>query len=270
MDIVGKAKKLERSIARTLDAAVGELVGASSSAPLEIVHAVVERAEHEIIEAGRGHRVFPFNRITLHVVAGARDAAARARFAAVVDGPPSLAERVRGRLQAAGCKPADIVVHLTYATKAGKQWESADYHVEFGRQDAAVTPAAAAPLEPAPLQLTVAQGKAARRSYTFTGGRVDLGRRAEVLDAKQRVVRTNHVAFDEEGPEANRSVSRRHAHVTYHPTSREYRLQDDRSVHGTSVVRNGRTIAVPAGSRGVRLENGDEILLGQARIKVKL
>lgn len=267
MDIVGKAKKLERKIARSLDAAVVELVGASRSAPLEIVHAVLDRAEQEIIESGRGQRVFPFNRIKVHVVAAARDRESRARFAAVVDGPPPLAERVRARLQSGGCKAADVAVELLYAAKAGKQWESPEYHVEFARQDAAPAPAVA-PSAPPRLQLTIVHGKAARRAFVFTGGRIDMGRRGEVLDAKQRLVRTNHVAFDEEGPDANRSVSRRHAHVTYHPSTREYRLQDDRSVHGTSIVRDGRTIAVPAGSRGVRLEAGDEILLGQARIKV--
>lgn len=267
MDIVGKARRLERKIARTLDAAVVELVGASAAAPIEIVHAVLDRAEHEVIEAGRGQRVFPFNRIKVHLVAGARDRESRARFAAVVDGPPSLAERVAARLQAAGCKAADVTVELVYAAKAGKQWESPECHVEFARQDVAPAPVAA-PTAPPRLQLTVIHGKAARRAFVFTGGRIDMGRRGEVLDAKQRLVRTNHVAFDEEGPDANRSVSRRHAHVTYHPTTREYRLQDDRSIHGTSIVRNGRTIAVPAGSRGVRLEAGDEILLGQARIRV--
>lgn len=270
MDIVGKAKKLERTIARTLDVAVGELVGGAATAPLEIVHGVVERAEQEIVETGRGQRVFPFNRIKLHVLAGARDREARARVVAVVDGPPSLADRVRARLQAAGCRRPDLTVEVAFASKAGKQWGSGDYHVEFGRAEAEAPPPPAAPVSPPQLRLTIVHGKAARRTYLFTGGRADLGRRAEVLDAKQRVVRTNHVAFDEEGPEANRSVSRRHAHVVYVEDTHEYRLQDDRSVHGTNIVRNGRTIAVPAGSRGVRLQNGDEILLGQARIKVEL
>jgi predicted component of type VI protein secretion system len=77
------------------------------------------------------------------------------------------------------------------------------------------------------------------------------------------------VAF-EEGPESNRSVSRQHAHVTYHPNTKEYRLTDDRSAHGTSIVRGGRTIKVPAGARGTRLETGDEIALGQARLRVTL
>ena len=264
MDIVGKARQLERKIARTLDAAVGELVGGAPPAPLEIVHTVLDRAEQEIIEAGRGQRVFPFNGVKVHFVAGVRDREARARFAAVVNGPPSLAERLRGRLLSAGCKPPDVAVEVVFAARAGKQWASPQYHVEFLRQDA---PAAATAGSAPQLRLTIVHGKAARRAFVFTGGRIDLGRGAEVLDAKQRVIRTNHVAF-EEGPDANRSVSRRHAHITCHAATREYRLQDDRSVHGTSIVRNGRTIAVPAGSRGIRLEAGDEILLGQARIRV--
>ncbi len=129
---------------------------------------------------------------------------------------------------------------------------------------------AATPSAAPRLQLTVVHGKASRRTFVFTGGRIDMGRRREVLDAKQRLVRTNHVAFDEDGPDANRSVSRRHAHVMYDAAAHEYRLLDDRSAHGTSIVRAGRTIAVHPGSRGVRLEAGDEVLLGQARIRVTL
>ncbi len=269
MDIVGKARKLERRIARTLDAAVVELVGPSTSAPLEIVQAVVDRAELEVIDAGRGQRVFPFNRVRVHVRAGARDRDTRARFAAVVEGPPSLSERLLTRLQAAGVPSPAVAVELVFVAKAGKQWETAEYHVEFERRDDA--PAAAATASPPPrLQLTIVQGRAGRRAFEFTGGRIDIGRGREVLDTKQRLVRTNHVAFDEQGPDANQSVSRRHAHVIYDAATREYRLLDDRSVHGTSIVRNGRTIVVHPGSRGVRLEAGDEILLGQVRIRVGL
>ena len=66
----------------------------------------------------------------------------------------------------------------------------------------------------------------------------------------------------------NQSVSRRHAHITYDSQSGHYRLHDDGSAHGTSIVRNGRTVTVPGGSHGVRLRNGDEIVLGEARLKV--
>lgn len=267
MDIVGKAKKLERKIAQSLDAAVVELVGSSAPAPLEIVHAVLDRAEHEIVESGRGQRVFPFNRVIVHVVAGARDKEARARFTAVVEGPPSLAERLHARLRSARCQCPDLTVAVVYGTRAGKQWASRDYHVEFAREPAEPV-APVAPASPARLKLTVVHGKASHRTFAFSGGRVDIGRGAQVLDAKQRLIRTNHVAFDEEGSDANRSVSRRHAHITYDARTCEYRLQDDRSVHGTSIVRNGRTIGIPPGSRGARIEDGDEMLLGQVRIRV--
>jgi hypothetical protein len=268
MDIVGKARKLERKIARSLDAAVVELSGRSEPVPLEIVHAVLDRAEHQIQEAGRGVRVFPFNRVKVLVVAVPGDKASRARFAAVVEGPPSLAERLIGRLRSAGCQVGEVAVEIAYASKAGAAWESPAFDVEFGRGPATAGPAPVA--SPIPrLKLTVVAGKAARRSQVFSGGRIDIGRRSEVIDSKQRVLRTNHVAF-EEGPESNRSVSRQHAHLTYHPETREYRLQDDRSAHGTSIVRGGRTIAVPPGARGVRVESGDAIIVGQARLKVTL
>ena len=69
---------------------------------------------------------------------------------------------------------------------------------------------------------------------------------------------------------AREAVSRRHAHIAFIPTSREYRLRDDGSARGTAVLRNGRTIRVPEGARGIRLESGDEIALGEARLKVKI
>ena len=111
------------------------------------------------------------------------------------------------------------------------------------------------------------RGTAARKSYSFAAKRIDLGRCAEVRDTRNRLVRTNHVAFIEGSGEVNQSVSRRHAHIAYEPASGGYRLYDDGSVHGTSVVRNGSTVAVPPGSLGVRLRTGDELVLGEARLR---
>jgi predicted component of type VI protein secretion system len=49
-----------------------------------------------------------------------------------------------------------------------------------------------------------------------------------------------------------------------------YRLLDDGSAQGTTVVREGRSVTVPHGSRGIRLQSGDEIVLGEARVRVKI
>jgi hypothetical protein len=271
MDIAGKARKLEQKITRTVTAAVDEFVGRGETAPLEIVHAVLDQAEHQVQEIGRGRRVFPFNRIRVHVVTGSRGKEVRARVAAVIEGPPSLSERLVDRLRSTGCRVTDLQAEVIYVRQPGQDWEQPAYHVEFDRVD---RPAVAPPVvveaatEPPRLKLAVITGKAEQHGYIFSGGRIDIGRRAEVLDQRQRLIRTNHVAFAEEGPEANRSVSRRHAHIEFSAEQQCYRLWDDRSAHGTSIIRGGRTIKVPAIARGTRLESGDEIVLGQARLRV--
>src|SRR4030095_1744341 len=103
MDFAGKAKTIERKLARTFDAALGELVGRDEPAPIEIVHAVLDRAEREEQEIGRGRRVFPFHHVRVTVLAGRRDRESRARLDAVVAGPPSLADRLHAPLGAPGC-----------------------------------------------------------------------------------------------------------------------------------------------------------------------
>jgi hypothetical protein len=270
MDIAGKARKIERKLARTVDAAIGELVGRDEPAPIEIVHAVLDRAEHQVQDIGRGRRVFPFNHVRVHVVAAARDRESKARFEAVLAGPPSLTERLAERLRSAGCVAATVATEIVYVKQPGDGWEDPRFHVIFDRVDdmPASPPPAPASTEVPRIKLTVVIGSAAHRAYVFTGGRVDIGRRAEVLDQRQRLIRTNQLAFSEDGPEENRSVSRRHAHIQFVDGEGAYRIWDDRSAHGTSIMRAGRTIKVPAGARGTRLEPGDEIALGHARLRV--
>jgi hypothetical protein len=132
-----------------------------------------------------------------------------------------------------------------------------------------VAPPAAEALPPR-LELTVRNGAAANAAYVFTLARIDLGRCAEIRDSRHRLIRANHVAFADGAGEVNRSVSRRHAHIDCAAESSECRLVDDRSEHGTAVLRAGRTIAVQPGSRGVRLLTGDEIALGEARLRVTI
>ena len=271
MDIIGKARRLESRIARSLDLALAGAVGKTARQPLEILDAVVERAVDQIERGARGKRLFPFNRIVVHVVAA--DASGRARLDALTAGPPSLRQRIVDRLSSAGCDVTALDVRVVPVARPRRGWPEPDHHVTFDRAAAAVTaePAPAPPGAAAPrLDLSVVSGSAERRAYSFSGGRIDVGRRAEVLDQAQRLLRRNHVAFAEDDAPVNRSVSRRHAHIAFVPASAEYRVLDDGSSRGTAVVRHGRTIRVPQGSRGVRLESGDEIVLGEARLRVKI
>jgi len=271
VDFASKARKLEQRISRTVDAAVVEFVGRTATSPIEIVHSVLARAEAEIQDIGRGRRVFPFNRVRVHV-AGSGDKESRARLAAVMDGPPSLADRVVERLRSSGCAIDRIDTTIVHVRRRASDWTDADFDVEFDRADVPVqnndarTPRASHAVPR--LKLTVVKGTAEQRSYAFTAERVDIGRRSDVVDQRQRLIRTNHVAFTEDGADENRTVSRRHAHIEFSEQDRCYRLWDDRSAHGTTIIRHGRAIKVPAGARGARVETDDEIVLGYARLRV--
>jgi FHA domain len=267
MDILRKVRDLEAKITSRVDRTVGDFVQSGTREPLEIVHAIVEATVKEIQASGRGRRVFPFNAVTVTVTASSRDA--RARFEAVLADGPSLRTRIVERLRAAGCDVTDIEVTVNYAARAQKNWATPDFCVEFERVTAAPRPDPVDEATPVRLDITVLHGVAERRTCSFAAERIDLGRCAEVRDSHHRLIRTNHVAFVEGSGDVNQSVSRRHAHIAYEPQSRGFRLHDDGSEHGTGIVRAGRTVAVPRGSRGVRLQSGDEISLGEARLRVR-
>jgi len=267
MDIVGKARKLESRVARALDSAAQRLVRPGAREPLEIVHATLDAVEQQLQPAGRGNHVFPFNRIRVSVVAMSHDV--RARLEAVFDGQPTLRERILERLRSVGCQVPDLAVKMVYVTRAQPGWASPDFHIEFSR----VTPAAhanpPAGATPNRIELTVLHGAAQQRTYSFNQARIDLGRCVEVRDSRHRLIRTNLVAFTEGAGALNQSISRQHAHIAYNAGSGEYRVYDDGSAQGTGIVRSGRTMAVPSGSRGLRLHSSDEIILGEARVRVK-
>ena len=270
MDFLRKARDFESKLAGTLDRTVGELVRSGAREPLEIVHAIVEAAQKEIQSSGRGRRVFPFNAVTVTILAASPDA--RARFEAVLaDGPP-LRDRIVAHLGSAGCPVDDIDLDLTlnYDVRPRKGWRSPEFHIEFARVERHERRAPEADPAPPRVELTVINGTAERRTYALAAStRIDIGRCAEVRDSRHRLIRTNNVAFLERSGDVNQSVSRRHAHISYEPISRSFRLHDDGSEHGTGIVRRGRSLAVPRGARGVRLESADEIVLGDARVRIR-
>jgi hypothetical protein len=276
MDILAKARQLEAKLARTVDRAAARVMVPGNREPLEIAHAVVEAVEREVQPAGRGRQLFPFNRIHVRVVAPTKHV--RARFEATFAMEPTLAQRIHARLESARCLPADLAVDVGYVEAAGEGWSAPDVHVEFERVDAPapVEPvaeiAAQVPVEEfAPgVEIEVAAGEAAQPSYSFDFPRIDLGRCVEVRDKRNQLVRRNHVVFADTDDAINRTVSRRHAHLDYNASERAYRVYDDGSEQGTAVARAGKTISVPPGARGVRLQPGDEILLGHARLKVRV
>jgi hypothetical protein len=286
MSIFDKARQLERHLARGMSGAARNIMGSGTARePIEIVHAIVDEVEREIQPGGRGTRVFPFN--TIDLVIAAPSSRARARLETMVSGDPPLRDRIVERLRAARCTlskgagappPAgsngggiDLDVNVTYAAKPQKHWTDPHFGVAFSRVTREPAPPPS-PAEPAAvrLEMTVVNGAAEHRTYGFACDRIDLGRGSEVRDTRNGLVRTNHVAFTESpAAAANRSVSRQHSHIEYDPRSRTFRLHDDGSLHGTRIVRKGKTLPVPFGARGVRLQPGDDIVLGDARVRVR-
>ena len=271
MDLLARARKLESQLARTVDRAAWRVMPAGGREPLEIAHAVVEAVEREVQPAGRGRHLFPFNRIHVSVLAPSRQA--RTRVEAVFATEPTLAQRIHARLETAGCPVADLTVRVGCVAEAGDEWDAPDFHVAFDRvvlPQPAAPAAPVAPLEPPSIEMAVLAGTADQPAYAFQFTRVDLGRCAQVRDRRNQLVRTNHVAFADTDDRVNQTVSRRHAHLEYHAEEAAFRIYDDGSEQGTGVARGGRTIAVPPGARGVRLQPGDEIVLGQARLRVQV
>ena len=261
--LIGKARQLESAIQTRIEGRSRPRGEAPARQPLEVVHAIVRSVEQEMQPAGRGQVVFPYTQIRIWIAAStARD---RARLTAACEGPPSLQDRIIDRLASARCVVNGLHVKTTFVAARKADWTNPDFHIEYAR----ATPAAAELSSPARIDLTVLSGTADKSSYSFAGGTVSIGRGTEVRDARDRLIRTNQIAFVEGAGDINASVSRRHAHIQHDPATGTFRLHDDGASQGTSVIRGGRDVPAPR-VRGLRLRSGDVIVLGQARVRVRV
>lgn len=227
--------------------------------PLEIRAAVVDAIEARVEPVGRGRRALPCNRIIVRVLAptSADRSSLELPFA-------DLDARVRERLQEIRCDPPHpFDVRVSFVKKVPSDWADGQlFSVDC--QSRAVADASTLP-SPVPwVRINVLKGTATKKVYTFTELTILMGRTSEVREAAGRG-RRNHVAFED----ANSSVSRAHARLKFDPVRRKYQLLDEGSVHGTLVVRRGETIHVPKRDpRGVLVQSGDEIQLGEASVRV--
>jgi hypothetical protein len=267
MDVLGKARRLESAIAARLDRVAKGLVRSRAREPLEIVLAILEAVEQRIEPTGRGTRVFPFNRIEVSVVAPSREA--RGRLEAVFGGDTPLQARILDRLRSAGCSPVDIAVEFQYVDAAEAQWHAPEFDLQFERIAPPKVDGAYLDSQPALIEIRAVDGVMERWAYSLAAPRIDIGRGAGVRDYRNRLIRTNHVVFTEGAGGVNETVSRTHAHIAYEPLTGRFRLHDDGSEHGTGIVRGGKTISVLRGTRGVRLQPDDEVVLGEARVRIR-
>jgi hypothetical protein len=264
MSIIENVKRLEKRIERLAERSDVPLQ------PIEVRKATLDEIEDLVEPATRSRRIFPYNRVTVEVVAS--DAKRRAAMEAVLGERSDLARAVTARLKSAGCPvPAGLEVRLKLLKRAGADWGTRRaFRVRCDHLEAAPAKREAPAIPVRSATLVVITGDATHDRFALKGERTNIGRLAEVLDRNRRVVRRNHVVFTDGDNPVNLTVSRSHAHIAPTPSG-DYRLYDDGSSAGTRILRAGQTVALPPGSpRGTRLQPGDEIFFGQALVRFEV
>jgi hypothetical protein len=233
--------------------------------PLEIREAVLDAIEHKVEPIGRGRRVFPYNRILVRV---AQPSADRPTLDAAFR---ELDARIRERLEELQCGvPKGLDVKVAFLKRAPAEWIPGQlFSVEYDNQ-AELPPEHRDVPRPVSVRVTVVKGAASQQVFTFTAPIIAIGRTAEPIDERGRV-RRNDVVFLDTVDGATETVGRAHARVKFDVETGEYHLFDEGSSNGTSIIRRGTTIPVPAHDpRGVRVQAGDEIQLGRAVIRMSI
>lgn len=244
----------------------------AGSEPMEIRRGILEDVGTRIVAVGGGKRVFPFNRVTVHLRAD--DPEERVALEAVVSEGWDLARDIPERLSELDARaPSDLEVtaRIEEGADAESEFGERRFRVTYERAESVAAPTPETTAAPAgavrpTLELTVLQGTATQKVFSSTADRVYIGRLREVLDPEGRVKRRNDVAFLDEG-EINQTVSREHARILWDGETRSFWLRAEQK--GTRVFRDSRTIEVsPQDRRGVRLQPGDEVYVGRACLKV--
>lgn len=239
-----------RRIEKSMDRRLRSIFAGGREEAIELYRNAMEQIAARATMGKRGERVFPFNLITIELMA--ENSERKAVLETLFD-PGQLVEDIRATLKEERVTPpGELTIAVKYPAEA-----AVDLRVICERSEQPAAPAMS------PARLTTPSGE-----FGITQARINIGREKEVVDSLGRPIRRNEVFFPEESDEANASVSRAHAHIRFDAASGDWRIYDDGSSLGTSLFREGRRIEVPAhASRGVTLRAGDEIYVGQVRLR---
>lgn len=249
-------KGLDRWIGKSLERWSAQLAGGEHpKEALEIRREILTEIRDKIEPRGDGDYVFPYQEISIHVAAA--DSAQTDVFAAAFTGEGGLETQVQELLSEAGCKEA-VTVAVDIAEGAGNP-----FRIEYRRVPKHVEEAVHAKRPAA--WLHVLKGNTAKAEYFFSKDTVYLGRLKEVASRDGGLRRRNDIAFEDD----ESTVSREHAHIEYE--AGKFRLFHDSGDRGTKLFRDGRAVPVPpSGGRGAQLRSGDEIHLGEARLRFEI
>lgn len=228
---------------------------------IEVHRAVLSEIASRVERLPRAKSSFPYSEVHVQVLA---DPDRRRSYELVFTEANALEREVKSYFSDEKVEfPRNIKVEVALVDMLPADVTARGFDVSYSS-----TPASSASSDAAPIRLTVLEAGTEQTQYCLTKQRINIGRLPEVLDAQMRPVRRNDVALKDEKAGPNSTVSRTHAHLEFdHQTSR-FRLFDDGSAHGTSVLRAGSIIPVPRGaSKGVALVHQDEIIIGRVRVR---
>jgi hypothetical protein len=265
---------LLRRIEKSLDQRLRGIFGASHREPgareaIELYRDALDQIAARATVGKRGDRVFPFDLITIELMAedAERKAVLETLFEAGQLGDDVRATLAEERITA----PANLTVSLRYPENA-----VVEMRIVCERKGQAPAPSAMAPLEIPAIPMTrvmlvTLSGVPSTQHFLADRPHINIGREGEVVDSLGRPIRRNDLFFPEGAHEANASVSRSHAHLGFDAVTGGWRIFDDGSSLGTGIFRQGRRIEVPShAARGVLLRPGDEISLGQVRVRFEV
>lgn len=258
-------EQLDRWIAGKVKNWTSRISGAPHSVELlEIRREILSDIRDRIEPRGAGKSLFPYNTVAIHIAAEDEEAQ-QVREAAFSEGE-DLQQDIHGLLTEAGCSiPSSFAVTIEVTIDAGLADTTRPFHIDYVHGKQARATATAQPAARPSMKLTVVRGQADAEEYTIDAERVNIGRLKEVVGDRDGLRRRNEIAF----ADTETTVSREHAHIRYDVESGKYRLYDSGSQRGTSIFREGRRLDAPR-VRGVQLRSGDEIHVGDARVKFEV
>ncbi len=253
---------LERRIDETLRGMLRSSSSDQKRELLEIHRALLDDVTAHVDTLRRGKQVFSYTQLKIRILLP--DPALQRSYELVFVEGDALARDIRLRLEDQRVElPAHLAVQVELVPELPPEVAARGFDVHYGS-----IPAPERSGEVMEVRLTVLAGSAEQQQLCLKKKRINLGRLVEVIDADGRLTRKNDVAFRDDGHAPNPSVSRAHAHIEFDRESAVFRLFDDRSAHGSTVIRDGSVIPVPQGtSKGIALKHGDEIVLGQASLR---
>jgi hypothetical protein len=259
---MSRLRKLERQIDEKLRRVLRSSSSEDAPEPLEVRRAILDEVASRTDTLARGKLSFGYALVQVRVLVP--EPARRRSYELMFLEADSLTRDIKSDFQERKIEfPPRIKVEVELVESLPPGVSDRGFDVSYNNP-----PSSVRSQETVQVRLTVLAGNAEQNEYIITKPRINLGRMAEVLDSDLRTVRRNDLPFNDDSTAVNSTVSRAHAHIDFDPDGSRFRIFDDGSAHGTTMLRDGSVVPVPQGaSKGVVLQPGDEIILGKARIR---